>query len=116
MTGVLASALIALSASGQTSFSDGVVTNISLGTPVLSSLGAGDFTLADGTYFQSWAVSVSGPSLLSVELASVDFDPFLAIALPDDTIVDFNDDCFDGNSMSPVSTMSPPSPGLIMSW
>lgn len=56
-------------------------------------LAAGDFQLEDGTYLESWRLDVVDPGFLTVELASTDFDTYLFLALPDDTILQVNDDC-----------------------
>lgn len=84
----------------------GVLTNAG----AQGTLAAGDFQLEDGTYLESWRLDVTDPGFLTVELASTDFDTYLFLALPDDTIMQVNDDCdlnnFDLSCIKDIPTVT----------
>jgi hypothetical protein len=86
-------ALLLPGAKAQSVVEGASVGDIFTGIAVSGTLEAGDPTLADGSYFETWAYTLDGPGFISIDLNSTDFDTYVFLALPDDTIIGENDDC-----------------------
>ena len=94
---VVASLLALPLARAQSVVEGAVVGNLTVGTPVDGTLEAGDPTLDDGSYFETWAYTLNIPGFLTIDLHSSGFDTYLFMALSDDTILSENDDCVPGD-------------------
>ena len=75
---------------GQSVVEGAFVGNIFAGTVVGGTLEAGDPTLVDGTFFETWAYTLAVPGFITIDLHSANFDTYLFLTLADDTILGEN--------------------------
>ena len=89
----------ASSAPGQSVVESASVGTVVPGVGVVGTLSGGgigddgDAVLDDGSFFETWALHLETPSFITIDVLSEDFDPYIFLALADDTIMAENDDC-----------------------
>ncbi len=82
------------------------VSQLSLGDAVGGSLAEGDMTLDSGEYTDGYVLDLEQGQVVSVSLTATDFDPYVAVAFPDDSLLQ-NDDWEGSSELSRIVFSAP---------